>query len=210
MTRRGEKPKIAKQHTLQPVNGNDKQMVMAVKTQIGAEGLRAKNVDKGFNRFIRHFRSLEPIAAALWVEDGPYGEFDWAGHMQQGSRRCLLAACVFRRTNEEATRAALATFANFEPIHGKARRYQAIVFFPEEFTLELAGTWAKFADVGHISRFAGFSEDRRNSSSDFAAGPNEFISQPTLLPVSEALPKHETCARGAAISRLRPVVDGLD
>jgi hypothetical protein len=66
---KGEKPKIPRQHTLPPANEGDKQRAFAVNIQIRTEGLQPQNVDKGLNRFIRHFKAAEPVAATLGVEE---------------------------------------------------------------------------------------------------------------------------------------------
>jgi hypothetical protein len=42
--------------------------------RIRTAGLQVHVVDKGFDRFARHFKPEQPMAARCLVEEGPHGE----------------------------------------------------------------------------------------------------------------------------------------
>jgi hypothetical protein len=79
-------------HTLPIANEGEKPRAAAINGQLRVEALQAQNVEEGLDRFIRHFKDLEPVAATFCVEPGVHWERRWAFYVQQGSRRYQLAS----------------------------------------------------------------------------------------------------------------------
>jgi hypothetical protein len=180
-------------------NPGAKQGAMATDMLIRSEALQAQNIDKGLDMFIGHFKPGLPVAAMPYVGDVLHKEFGWAVYMQQGNRICFHSGRVFDYAKEEATLAALASTATLEPSPTKREDYQGLLFFPEEFALDLEEVLEHLNSVRKIPGFPAFSEWWKKLIHDFTAGTNKF----TFLPVSEALPKHESVAQEAATSRFR-------
>jgi hypothetical protein len=60
-----------------------------------------------------------------------------------------LTECVYDRTSEDGICETLVIFATFELKPGQDRDYLALLFFPDEFTLDLAGVWEGLANANH-------------------------------------------------------------
>jgi hypothetical protein len=109
---------------------DEKARAPAVNAKLRVTALQIKNIGKGSDRFIPHFKENEPVAVTIWAESGVHGEFSWAVSVQQGTRRSLLAGCAMDQLRESATWEALATFATFEPMPGKPKSCPVVILDP--------------------------------------------------------------------------------
>jgi hypothetical protein len=82
--KRGEKPKIAPQHQLAPTS-EERRRGQAANIQIGGCARQSQNMDQGFDRLVGHFKPIQPVAAALCVEEVLDREKGRAVFMQQGN-----------------------------------------------------------------------------------------------------------------------------
>jgi hypothetical protein len=80
-----------------------RQGAAAANAQIRAAWVQAQSVDKGFDRFIRHFKPERPVAVTLWVEEGLHNEMGRAVYVQQGNRTWLLTGRTYDRSKPEAS-----------------------------------------------------------------------------------------------------------
>jgi hypothetical protein len=129
MERENERPKIPSVHRLASQE-ELRQRAQAVNLQIRTCGLQTQNVDKGFDRFITHFKPQKAIAATVWVETGFDSECGWAVF--------ILSSCSYNRLAEEVTEDttwdAVSTLANCELVSNRPKEHEAMPFFPEEYT----------------------------------------------------------------------------
>jgi hypothetical protein len=61
--------------------------VDAVNSSLVAESLHAQVLDKGFDKFTRHFKESVPVTAKMRVEAGYGQKFGWAVYLQQEYRK---------------------------------------------------------------------------------------------------------------------------
>jgi hypothetical protein len=164
------------------------QRVRAVRVQIRGCALQTQNLEKGFDRYVRSVKSQQAVAATGWVEKG-----GWAVFMQQGNHRCVLSGCAYDRRDHEAIDDA---WANLEPQPGKPNFHDETPFFPDAFPHVLEQSWDYVGNLNKFPGFARFSEFCRNMMEGF----RKFAT----------IRRFQSYAQSAAISRLRPVQDGLD
>jgi hypothetical protein len=86
-----------------------------------------QNVDKGFMHSVSHFKSTEPVTAAIQVEHGIQGEYGWAVYFEQGRHRCVITGVDSGKPAEEALEDAIwkscAEWASFQPISGMVKEH---------------------------------------------------------------------------------------
>lgn len=98
-------------------------------------------MDKGFDRYIRHFKPTKPASETLWAEEGLHKEMSWVIFMQQGIHRCLLSGCIHERPKADSRWEALSAWSNFEPFPWHSKNHEEGLFFLEEFVHEFEQAW---------------------------------------------------------------------
>jgi hypothetical protein len=152
---------------------------------------------------------LHAVAATLWVEEGIDGEKGRAVFMQQGNHRCILSGCIYDRSLEDATWEALSVWAEFEPSPGRPKQHKEILFFPETLTHEMELAWNQNRQLGKTNRLQSAVRILSHTHSRLLAALPEVCDTTVSRPVVNAPQRFQSYARAVAISRLRPVQDGL-
>jgi hypothetical protein len=78
-------------------------------------GIKTRNYDTGFDRFVRKFNPEEEMSATLALFRGHHGDHGWEVYCAQGSRRCCLLDTTFSLTDEEVLWTGLSAWANSQP-----------------------------------------------------------------------------------------------
>jgi hypothetical protein len=99
IARTDEHPRIPQVHRLTSTE-ETRPMAQAVNVQIRGCAFRMQNADKGFDRDIRHFKPQQEMSATVSVEKGRHEEYVCAIFIQQGSRCCILCACLYNHPEE--------------------------------------------------------------------------------------------------------------
>jgi hypothetical protein len=76
MARQGKKPFVTETIVL-PKPELSKDQVSTYNQQVGDSALETQNVDEGFAHYVSHFKSSEPVNAAIQIEQGVCGEQGW-------------------------------------------------------------------------------------------------------------------------------------
>jgi hypothetical protein len=138
-----------------------------------------------------------------------YGEKGWAVFVQQGGHGCILSGCIHDRPLADAMWEALSVWADFEPRSGLPDSHEEWLFVPEGFACEMEEAWDHLEDLDKRPCFSKLLGCCRKTMRDFSLGFRKFAT-PFLGPVVDSPVGFQSYARAAAISRLRPVQDGLD
>jgi hypothetical protein len=173
--------------------------------------LKTQNYDKGFDKFIRKFDCSEEMTAVVAIESGWQGDHGWAVVFKQGPRRCLLLDTTDGLTKTETFWVALSAWATFQPRHKSPRQFPGKLYYPDEASHIVQLYWDHFVDLSSHPAFKNESLICQQAMLTISEALNRYdCTSWETLPVADAPEKLAKIANDAAISRVRPIADGLN
>jgi hypothetical protein len=174
--------------------------------------LKRQNYGKGPDRFVRKFDPDVETSATISLYDGRYGDHGWAVYGTQESRCCCLLGTTCGLSPEEIFWTALSAWATFQPRAAKPPQAPRNLFYPNEFSQTMENYWDSLHCLDQHPDFSNQSDYCQRHMSLFSQAISSMPRLDNLepKPVAEATQADVDISDDAAISRLRPIQDGLD
>jgi hypothetical protein len=187
-------------------------LTLAHNQRIHDSGLKTKNYDKGMNRFIHTFDPDVEMSATVAAYICSYVDHGWGVYCTQEIRRCLLLDTVYVSSAEEAFWTALSTWAAFQPRAAMPRKEPGRVFYPNDFFHVVEKYWHYLHCLDQHPDFSNHSDYCQHMMAQFSQAISGVprLDEFQLKPLAEADEAGTRISEEAAISRLRPIQDGLD
>jgi hypothetical protein len=173
-------------------------------------GLATQPYGIRLGKFTAKFRPSEPYSATIAVEKGVHDDHGTAIYFEQGARRCVLTRRVYGISGEDARWYVMKDWAQFQPRLLKPRSEPGLLYYPPEYGHIFEKYWDVLNDpTQHPDQdMSSHSRDSMKAMADALSrmDVSDWIPQPD----TEVSEKSQRIARTAALSRRRPIMDGVD